>query len=331
MVRPGSIARLAPVLAVVCLGTALAAQTPAAPRLILEPEHHAFGRVATGIWVQHAFRLRNGGNAPLHIDRVLPSCGCTTAPLAKRVLAPGEATDLNLTFNTRGFLGPVHKTVRIESDDPQRAVVDLAFDAEVVAPAAASEPVVRMDDLAGGERRKASVRLQSFTGRPLAVTRADLSDAPWLGVTTRPKGNDQMLDLLLVARRLPPGKLEGVDTLDLHVQNPEPSVLHVEVHWRRQDPVLVEPRRVGLAGKAGGALEAQLTVRPRGKGAVRVLSARSSSRWLEVAGPEGGRAQTLRLRFSPEAPAGTYGETVTLVLDAPGRPELKVPVAVALD
>jgi len=331
MVRSWHSARLGLALAGVCLGSVLAAQAPAAPRLILEPERHAFGRVAVGTWPQHTFRLRNGGSAPLHIDRVLPACGCTTAPLVKRVLEPGEATDLNLTFNTRGFMGPVHKTVRIESDDPDRAVVDLAFDAEVVAAAAVSEPVVRMDEVTTGERRRASVRLQSFTGRPLAVTRADLSDAPWLGVTTRPRGNDQLLDLLLVGKRLPPGKLEGVDTLDLHVQNPELSVLHVEVHWRRQAPVEVEPRRVGLAGRAGEALEAQVTARPRGKGRARVLSARTSNRLLEVAGPEGDRVQTLRLRFSPEAPKGTYAETLILVLDAPGRPELRIPVAVALD
>ena len=62
--------------------------------------------------------IRNDGTDTLKISDVKPGCGCTTAPLDKKVLLPGEQTNMNVTLNVGSSSGNVHKTVRISSNDP---------------------------------------------------------------------------------------------------------------------------------------------------------------------------------------------------------------------
>ena len=83
------------------------------------------------------------------------------------------------------------------------------------------------------DRKRASVKFTSLTGRSIEVVDVDLSDAPWLGVATREKGAVLWVDLDLLARRLPKDRLSGTDTIALHVQNPWPSVVRLSVHWDR--------------------------------------------------------------------------------------------------
>ena len=68
--------------------------------------------------VSHAFVVTNTGDQTLSITNVLTSCGCTTAALDKRDLAPGESVSVTATVNTTGFQGTVTRTVSVSSNDP---------------------------------------------------------------------------------------------------------------------------------------------------------------------------------------------------------------------
>jgi rhodanese-related sulfurtransferase len=72
--------------------------------------------------VSHTFVLTNAGDETLTITDVFTSCGCTTAALAKRDLAPQESVDLTATVNTAGFRGTVTRTVSVTSNDPVNPV-----------------------------------------------------------------------------------------------------------------------------------------------------------------------------------------------------------------
>ena len=63
--------------------------------------------------------IKNTGNAKLKITRVKPACGCTTAPLTKTELEPGDTTTMNVTLRINSRGGKVHKTIRIASNDPK--------------------------------------------------------------------------------------------------------------------------------------------------------------------------------------------------------------------
>ncbi len=66
-------------------------------------------------------KIRNAGTELLKIYEVKPTCGCTTAPLDKNELKPGEIATLDITLSVAGRQNQVTKTIRIKSNDPNAA------------------------------------------------------------------------------------------------------------------------------------------------------------------------------------------------------------------
>lgn len=65
--------------------------------------------------------LKNAGTDKLIIKEVKPTCGCTTAPLDKSELQPGEIATLDITLKITGKSNQLSKTIRIISNDPNAA------------------------------------------------------------------------------------------------------------------------------------------------------------------------------------------------------------------
>ena len=63
------------------------------------------------------FKYKNTGEKPLKITSVHPSCGCTTAALAKDDVAPNESGEITATFNIGDRWGVQNKTISIMTDD----------------------------------------------------------------------------------------------------------------------------------------------------------------------------------------------------------------------
>jgi hypothetical protein len=77
------------------------------------------------------FKYENKGDAAVHIKAVKPSCGCTTAALAKNDVAPGEKGEISATFNIGDRTGLQVKTVTVETDDPKAPQTVLTFRATI--------------------------------------------------------------------------------------------------------------------------------------------------------------------------------------------------------
>jgi Protein of unknown function (DUF1573) len=102
------------------------------PKLILQQDSFDFGDIKQGEKVSHTFVLSNGGGDALIISDVRASCGCTAAAPEKKELAPGESTNLLVTFNSANRKGIQHKTVRIFSNDPENPEMMLSITGNVV-------------------------------------------------------------------------------------------------------------------------------------------------------------------------------------------------------
>lgn len=108
---------------------ALAATTQAAlvfekTTIDLSPELGATSAVGV-------FKYENKGDTPVHIKAVRPSCGCTTAALAKNDVAPGEKGEIKATFNVGTMTGIQTKTITVETDDPKTPQTVLTFKATI--------------------------------------------------------------------------------------------------------------------------------------------------------------------------------------------------------
>jgi uncharacterized protein DUF1573 len=62
------------------------------------------------------FKYKNTGDKSVKITSVHPSCGCTTAALAKDVVAPNESGEITATFNIGGRWGVQNKTISVMTD-----------------------------------------------------------------------------------------------------------------------------------------------------------------------------------------------------------------------
>jgi len=91
-----------------------------------------FGEVTSGKVVDILFEFENAGNDTLHIKNIIPSCGCTTADLAKKEFQPGEKGTIASKFNTSGYNGKVVKTITVTSNDPNAPETRLTMKGTVI-------------------------------------------------------------------------------------------------------------------------------------------------------------------------------------------------------
>lgn len=71
--------------------------------------------------VSHKFVVKNSGTSPLVITRVNASCGCTKPVFSREPIAPGETSEITITYNPAGRPGQFVKTIAIYSNGAEGA------------------------------------------------------------------------------------------------------------------------------------------------------------------------------------------------------------------
>lgn len=102
------------------------------PKVSVQQVDYDFGNITQGDIVSHTFILSNNGGDLLKITDVRASCGCTAANPTKRELKPGESSNLEVTFNSKGRKGPQVKTVNVTTNDPDRKDVLLTIKCNII-------------------------------------------------------------------------------------------------------------------------------------------------------------------------------------------------------
>ena len=78
---------------------------------------HDFGQIKEADRkVSATFVVKNTGDAPLAITRVIASCGCTTPEWTKEPIAPGASGNIKITYDPKGRPGPFSKTISVYSN-----------------------------------------------------------------------------------------------------------------------------------------------------------------------------------------------------------------------
>lgn len=83
----------------------------------LPVKEYNFGTIKEGDGkVSHVFEIKNVGDAPLVLTRVMSPCGCTVPSYSKEPVAPGKSTKLTVTYDPTGRVYPFVKTISIYSN-----------------------------------------------------------------------------------------------------------------------------------------------------------------------------------------------------------------------
>lgn len=80
--------------------------------LRLKEEEFDFGTIPQGKPVYHFFQIQNNGLAPLKLDNVQASCGCTTPEWNKEPIAAGGTDQIKVGYNAAAE-GPFTKIVTV--------------------------------------------------------------------------------------------------------------------------------------------------------------------------------------------------------------------------
>jgi len=150
----------------------------AQPKLkVVEGASFDLGEVFQGEKVERKLTIKNVGSEPLVIERIQPSCGCTATLLADKNVNPGKTTSLSITFDSKNFSGPVHKTVSIFSNDPDSATKEIVFTANVARALESTPPYFYFRPSTMDTTLSSYVVLKNVSDKPIEI-RAVLCDEP---------------------------------------------------------------------------------------------------------------------------------------------------------
>lgn len=115
-------------------------------------------------------KIKNVGTEKLVISNVKPSCGCTTAPLDKDQLKPGEIATIDVTFNVGHRGGKNSKSIRISSNDPNNSTIVFRLNANVVKAISVSPAYFAFDQMEVGKKSTARVMIQNTSKKNITLT-----------------------------------------------------------------------------------------------------------------------------------------------------------------
>lgn len=138
---------------------------------VVSGETHDWGLVQlTDSPLKTKVQIKNVGNEDLVIEKVKPSCGCTTAPLDKDVLKPNETANIDVELKV-SHAGPISKNIRISSNDPSGPTKIIRLKAEVQELLAITpSKTLRFRHLKVGEESSAKLTLHNKDSKPITIS-----------------------------------------------------------------------------------------------------------------------------------------------------------------
>ncbi len=119
-------------------------------------------------------KIYNRGDAELHVTNVRPGCGCTTAPLDRNTIPPGESAVLDITLNVASNVGQVTKSILIESDDAARKSFYYYLKATIVRAVETNPQYLVYNELYFGREATSTVIIKNTTDKNITIQEIEL-------------------------------------------------------------------------------------------------------------------------------------------------------------
>ena len=233
------------------------ANAGAAPNIeVADTEYKA--EVAEGDPVEHVFKVKNSGKAPLEITDVKTSCGCTAALLSKdgkamekgqkMVLAPGEGGEIKTTFNTKGYSGEVRKTITVFSNDPDspQSAMNLLVTVKQEISVTPS-PSVFFSGLLKDQTDQKMVEVASATDAPLKITKVESSNPMFVAEMKEVEAGKKYQITVSTKPPLSEGSVTGVVTLETN--NAKKPKVELQVNAYVIAEITASPNQIIFKGK----------------------------------------------------------------------------------
>ena len=102
------------------------------PMISFDTDTIDYGEITKGSDGVRTFTFENTGNAPLEIQGVRSSCGCTIPKKPEIPIAPGEKGEITVRYDTNR-VGVFRKTITVNTNVSSKAIIALKIKGNVLA------------------------------------------------------------------------------------------------------------------------------------------------------------------------------------------------------
>ncbi len=310
------------------------------PKIELQTTAYDMGVVpSTEIAVQK-MKVFNRGQAPLKIERVSTSCGCTTGEMEQSLIPPGGESNLIIRVDPKkipGFFASKVLTVHSNDAANPHPTIDVVTH---VQPEVEFDPeVLDFGSVELGQSAKASARVRQMQDAPLELTSAVFQrDPPYLKVTQtlapeaewRTPGKREYVIDVEILPTAPTGPYD--EWIILSTNLTRIAQLPLKFKGTIVGPYELAPRTVAVRGVTPGTpMTGVLTL--TGKQDLRVLEVANSNTAVKVTHRPGEKPNTVTFDFTvPERTASpSLRDTWKIVFEVAGqRHEESVPAVIIL-
>jgi hypothetical protein len=300
---------------------AVSAEPPAA--LTIAPIYN-FGAVFQGTPVKHTFRIENHGAGPLTLGDPQTTCGCTVAEPTRRIVQPGDFSEIAAVFDTSADKGPAVRIITIATNDPRQKQLNLTIKGDVKVKVDANPTPLVFDKVKHGVEESREVLVTDTIGRDFKI-QSITNSSPNLKVTQQPRtdGHAGAKLIVTVLKTMPSAAFSDLIKVTTNV-----APLDIPVSGTVLGDLNVSPPQVsfGIVKRHAGALRfARLS--NAGHRPVRVIDiASNNQRVTAVVEPlTPGKEFKITLQLAPNSPDGTLVGAVAIKTDDPAQPVVRLP------
>jgi hypothetical protein len=306
---------------VALLGATLAV-AEARPILSLDATNYDFGTVAQGSKVVHEFEIRNTGKADLVVQRVAPSCGCTTTQLASPIIKPGTAEKVRVTFDTSGFIGDKTKTVLIASNDPQNPEKTVTLKGRVVSTYSVEPSRLDFGDVAPSSplaNRQKEITFSVSEGSDISITKIT-SLSPYLVASPVSTQGHKAVVKVEILPNAPKGEFR--DRIVFELDRGRIASINVPVNASVKGDIRLSPETISFGVIDGSSpLERRVQFENKGAKSVSIQSITTSDAALSTSliQIQPGRQGVLVVKVDPKRVSGDLKATVDIKTNHPSE------------
>jgi len=136
-----------------------------------------FGKIERGTSMSHAFKIRNVGDAPLHVEVGSTTCKCTVGNLPKNDVEPNEETEVLLEWTAKTGPGPFRHGATLLTNDPLHSRIELYVEGQVVDSTSMSPAELVFGAVRVGETQTSHLYVMAFLEQEVKVLSWEITDA----------------------------------------------------------------------------------------------------------------------------------------------------------
>ena len=295
------------------------------PAVVAADPVYDFGAVYNGAVVKHTFALKNTGTGQLIIGAVRTTCGCTAAEPTKKIVAPGDESQIAVTFDTATDHGPATRTITVFTNDPKHQQLQLTMKGDVKVQIDANPSLVMFDKVKRGAEPSRQVTINDEMPDKTLKIGPITNSNPNVRVSSQPLANGKpgatlTITLLNSAPAGPVTDLVKVATSRVPLEIPVSGTVLGDLN--------VSPPQVtfGVVPHHASALRI-VRLTNSGENPVKVtgISSDNSSVFAAIEQVKPGKEYKITVQLRPNTPDGVLHGMLAIKTNDPHQQDVQVP------